>query len=175
MGEAKPPFQSDPNYDKFFHLSPAAALTQHSRLVVSELFATFAFEFETLIRSKTFPHDYQPTCTRLTHWLDRRLLRYREDDQEYIARFILTMIAQLDDSSVVDQYEPSSEISPVLLCCFFQATKSYFSDEALSQIRLRLPKILEQFSHHHETLFFARSVLEQIDKPNRIASLHTPC
>ena len=175
MGEAKRRSKNNPNYVRFFNLSPTAAQTQHSRLVINELFAAFAPEFETLIRTRTFPDNYQPTCTRVSDWLDRRLLRYREDDREYIARFILNMIAQLDDSSVVDRYKPSAKVSPVLLCCLFQATKSYFSDETLSKMKLRLQKVLEQFIHHHETQFFARSVLEHIDKPNRIASLRTPC
>ena len=139
MGQAKHYHsQSDPNYTQFSNLSPAAARTQHSRLVIRELFAAFAPEFKTLIRTKTFPDDYQQTCTFVTNWLNRRLLRYQEGDREYIARFILSTIAQLDDFSVIDQHQQEDDVNPILLCCLFQATRSYFSDEALGKMEREL-------------------------------------
>ena len=106
MGQAKHYHsQSDPNCTQFSNLSPAAARTQHSRLVIRELFAAFAPEFKTLILTRTFPDDYQQTCTFVTNWLSHRLIRYRQGDREYIARFILSAIAQLDDFSVIDQHQ----------------------------------------------------------------------
>lgn len=144
MGEAKRRSQSDPNYGQFFNLYSTAAKIQHSELVVNELFILFASELKILIRAKAFPDDYQQMCDRITHWLHQRLLRYRPEDRQYIAQFVLGVIAQLDDYSVVDQYQQKDEVSPVLLCCVFQATKSYFSDEALSKMELRLQKTLDR-------------------------------
>lgn len=162
MGEAKRRSQLDPNYGQFFNLSSVATKNQHSQLVIGELFAAFVPEFKILIRAKTFPDDYQQICTRVTNWIECRLLRYRQEDRTHIAQFILGMIAQLDDYLVIDQYQQKDEVSPVLLCCLFQATKSYFSDEDLSKMKLRLRKLLDQFTHHHETQFFGQSLLEQI-------------
>lgn len=162
MGEAKRRLKNDPNYGKVFNLSSAAAKAQHSELVVQELFTTFKSEFKTLISATTFSDDYHSICDRISYWFEQKLLHYQQQDREYIAQFTLGMIAQLDDYSVINQYQQKEDVSPVLLCCLFQATKSYFSDEALFKMKLRLQKLLQQFDHHHETQFFGQSLLKQI-------------
>ncbi|MGL5832784.1 MAG: hypothetical protein ACRC1Z_06055, partial [Waterburya sp.] len=56
----------------------------------------------------------------------------------YIAQFILGLIANLDNQSVIDKYQHHHQISPILLASIFQATKSYLSDEALADLKQRL-------------------------------------
>lgn len=62
----------------------------------------------------------------------------------------------------MDQYQQDEDVSPILLCCPFQATKSYFGDEALNNLQLRLQTAIEKFERQHQTKFVAQTLLEQI-------------
>jgi hypothetical protein len=130
MGEAKRRQQKDPNYGKLPSLSTTSAKSRHSELVIEELFTRFAPDLKKLITAQSFPDDYSQITTNITHWLHHRLQQYRQSDRAYIAQFIFALIAQLDDQLVVDKYQNSHSVSPILLASIFQATKSYFSDEA---------------------------------------------
>ncbi|MGL5833218.1 MAG: hypothetical protein ACRC1Z_08295, partial [Waterburya sp.] len=123
MGEAKRRQQKDPNYGKIPNLSTTSAKLRNSELVVEELFTHFATDLKKLIIAQSFPDDYSQITTHITHWLNNRLERYHESDRAYIAQFILGLIANLDNQSVIDKYQHHHQISPILLASIFQATK----------------------------------------------------
>lgn len=110
----------------------------------------------------TFTDDFDSICDRLNHWFELKLLPYQPQDREYIAQFILSMVATMGNDFVHDQpFAQQDNISPALLCCILQATKNYLSDSSLNQLRLRFETQLEQLSPNEPARHFVEFILEQ--------------
>ena len=162
MGEAKRRSKSDPNYGQVFNLSSAIAKTRHSQLILEQFFTDCHTESKILISATTFPDNYQSICDRISSWFEQKLLRYRPQDREYIARYTLGIAATISDEFVHDKpFGQKDDVSLTFFCCIFQAIKDYLKPSALNQLKLNFKTKLDQLSPNQPAQPFLQSLLNE--------------
>lgn len=163
MGEAKRRSKSDPSYGQVFNLSSALAKTRHSQLILEQFFTDCRTESRILISATTFPNNYQSICERINSWFEQKLLHYRPQDREYIARYTLGIAATVSDEFVQEKsFGQEDDISLAFFCCIFQAIKNYLEPSALNQLKLNFKTKFEQLSPDEPARPFLQSLLESI-------------
>ena len=132
MGEAKRRKKLNPDYGKFPLLRTARDREKHIEQIVDDLRAENKAEMIILTHAKEFPDNYQQIHAQFAEWLENRLSKYHERDREIIASNLLVFFIL---------FYRDYEITPLILLCFSDILKSYFSSDLSEKMKVYIKEV----------------------------------
>ena len=140
MGEAKRRKKLDSNYGKIPLFRALEDYEKEARQIVDELHSENEIEMTILVYAQKFPDNYQEIRAQFAEWLENRLSKYRKQDQEILANYLLSFF-----TTTYEEYE----MTPVTLFCFSEILKYYFP----LKTRRKMEDYIEKISPNFEAEF----------------------
>ena len=163
MGEAARRKKLNQNYGKIPSLKTKSLKSKEAGKITEELFEEFKVTLSRFIKAQSIPENYQSDSEKIKQWVDKRLLKYHEQDRSILAASIFSLIFSLVGEDVVDEFGYHTEISPLLLTCFVKIVKSYLSREETEKLLLSFQKSRER-AKNLESKFDLDSILEETER-----------
>lgn len=168
MGEAARRKKLNQNYGKIPSLSTKSLKSKEAGKITEELFGEFKVILSGFIKAQSIPENYQSDSEKIKQWVDKRLLKYHEQDRPILAVAIFYLVFSLVGEDVVDKFGEHTEISPLLLTCFVKIVKNYLSREETEKLLLSCQKIRER-EKIFKTKFDLDSIFEEAERELQLA------
>ncbi len=143
MGEAARRKKLDSSYGKISRLSTNIMKFEEAEKIIEELFKEFKLTISKFMRAQSIPENYQSDSDKIQQWVDKKLLKYHEQDRSILAGAIFSLIVSLASDDLVDEFGNSIKGTPLLLMCFVKIFKNYFNREKSQQFLLKIQQLRE--------------------------------
>ena len=135
MGEAKRRKKLDPTYGKTPSLKTQKDREKYIEQVLDDLYSQYGSELKTLTTATEIPQNYDEIKDKLTYWMKDKLSKYRDKDKQIIAHTLLQLVVEMKE-----KYDASS----VVIICFIEIFKSYFSAKIGNELADILEDLIEE-------------------------------